>query len=203
MMRLPQRMIPAAVIAAPLIALALASCSRPASQETTTQPAAEDSIARGRYLVAVAGCNDCHTPGYFYNAPDTTRLLSGSEVGWMGPWGVSYARNITPDDSTGIGTWTADQIVTAIRTGQRPDGSHILLPPMPWPDFSHLTDKDAYAIAAYLKSIPPVRHVAPAIVPPGKKPTTPYIPFPKPSAWDAPRPAGGNTPAAGGSGTKV
>ena len=196
-MKVPQRFIPAALVAAPLIALALASCSRPGSQTTNTEPAvAEDSVARGKYLVTVAGCNDCHTPGYLYGAPDTTRTLSGSEVGWAGPWGVSYARNLTPDDSTGIGTWSAEQIVTAIRTGQRPDGSHILLPPMPWPDFAHLTDKDAYAIAAYLKTIPPVKHVVPTIVPPGKKPMTPVIPFPKPGAWDAP--AGGTPPAGGG-----
>jgi len=190
-----QRMIPAALLAAPLIALAIASCSKPATQENTTAAAPEDSIARGRYLVAVTGCNDCHTPGYFFGAPDTTRLLSGSEVGWQGPWGVSYPRNLTPDSTTGLGTWTSDQIVTAIRTGQRPSGDHILLPPMPWPDFSHLTDKDAYAIAAYLKTLPAVSHKVPDIVPPGKKPTTPVFVFPKPSAWDAPKPA---TPAAGG-----
>jgi mono/diheme cytochrome c family protein len=181
-----QRMIPAAFLAAPLIALAIASCSQPATQENSTAAAPEDSIARGRYLVTVAGCNDCHTPGYLYGVADTTRMLSGSEVGWQGPWGVSYARNLTPDSTTGIGTWTSQQIVTAIRTGQRPDGSHILLPPMPWPDFSHLTDKDAYAIAAYLKSIPAVSHKPPDIVPPGKKASTPVIPFPVPGKWDAP-----------------
>lgn len=181
-----QRMVPAALIAAPLIALAIASCSKPATQENASTAVPEDSIARGRYLVTIAGCNDCHTPGYLYGVPDTTRLLSGSEVGWGGPWGVSYARNLTPDSTTGLGTWTSEQIVTAIRTGQRPDASHILLPPMPWQDFSHLTDKDAYAIAAYLKTIPAVSHQAPAIVPPGKKATTPVIPFPAPGKWDAP-----------------
>jgi mono/diheme cytochrome c family protein len=181
-----QRMIPAAILAAPLIALAIASCSKPATQENATTAAPEDSIARGRYLVTLAGCNDCHTPGYFYGAPDTTRMLSGSEVGWLTPLGTAYARNITPDSTTGIGTWTSEQIVTAIRTGQRPDASHILLPPMPWPDFSHLTDKDAYAIAAYLKSIPAVSHRVPDIVPPGKKASTPVIPIPPPGKWDAP-----------------
>jgi len=188
------RLMPAALVAAPLIALAISSCAKPASQEATTQPAAEDSVARGKYLVTIAGCNDCHTPGYFYGAPDTTRLLSGSEIGWQTPLGTAYARNITPDSTTGIGTWSSEQIVNAIRTGQRPDGSHVLLPPMPWQDFSHLNDKDAYAIAAYLKTIPAVSHKVPDIVPPGKKATTPVIPFPKPPAWDAPRP----TQATGG-----
>lgn len=179
-----QRMIPAAFLAAPLIALAITSCSKPASQETTAAP--EDSIARGRYLVEVVGCNDCHTPGYLFGAPDTTRMLSGSEVGWQTPLGTAYARNLTPD-STGLGAWTSDQIVTAIRTGQRPNGDHILMPPMPWPDLAHLTDKDAYAIAAYLKSIPAVSHKVPDIVPPGKKAMTPVIVIPAPGTWDAPK----------------
>jgi mono/diheme cytochrome c family protein len=188
-------MIPAALLAAPLIALAIASCSKPATQETTTAAAPEDSVARGRYLVDVAGCNDCHTPGYLFGAPDTTRLLSGSEVGWATPLGTAYARNLTPDSTTGIGTWTAEQIVAAIRTGQRPNGDHILLPPMPWPDFAHLTDKDAYAIAAYLKSIPAVSHRVPDVVPPGKKASTPVIVIPAPGKWDAPKgpPPGGKS----------
>lgn len=183
-----QRLIPAALLAAPLIALAIASCSKPASQENATTAAApEDSVARGRYLATVAGCADCHTPGYLFGVPDTTRWLSGSEVGWQTPMGTAYARNLTPDSTTGIGTWSSEQIVNAIRTGQRPDGSHILLPPMPWPDFSHLTDKDAYAIAAYLKSIPAVSHKVPDIVPPGKKASTPVIVIPAPGKWDAPQ----------------
>jgi mono/diheme cytochrome c family protein len=127
-----QRMIPAALIAAPLIALAIATCSKPATQENATTAVPEDSIARGRYLVTISGCNDCHTPGYLYGVPDTTRLLSGSEVGWQGPWGVSYARNLTPDSTTGIGTWTSEQIVNAIRAGLRPDGSPIPPAAMPW-----------------------------------------------------------------------
>ena len=183
-----RRLLPLALIAAPALGLAIASCSGPANQSATA-PAVEDSLARGRYLATVVGCNDCHTPGYFFGAPDTTRMLSGSELGWKGPWGVSFARNITPDSATGIGTWTEEQIVTAIRTGQRPDGSHILLPPMPWPDFSHLTDSDARAIAAYLKSIPAVSHKVPDMVPPGKPVKGSIIVLPAPSEWDVPKTA--------------
>ena len=153
---------------------------------------AEDKIARGRYLAAVTGCGDCHTPGSLYGAPDTTRLLSGSELGWQGPWGVSYARNLTPDQPTGIGAWTEAQIVTAIREGRRPDGSPIL-PPMPWPDFAHFTDDDAAAIAAYLKGIPSVDHKVPDRIPPGAKLTGAALVFPPPPAWDAQ-----NLPPSGG-----
>jgi mono/diheme cytochrome c family protein len=167
--------------------LALISCAK-----QTPVPAAmteAEQIERGHYLANVVGCNDCHTPGYFYGAPDTTRLLSGSELGWKGPWGVSYARNLTPDPQTGIGPWTESDIVTAIRTGKRPDG-RVLLPPMPWPDFAHLTDDDAMAIAKYLKSLPPVTHKVPDILPPTVKATGSNFELPlPPPAWDAPRTA--------------
>jgi mono/diheme cytochrome c family protein len=144
----------------------------------------EQKIARGRYISQISACNDCHTPGGLYGAPDTTRLLSGSELGWQGPWGVSYPRNLTPDPETGIGSWTEEQIMTAFRTGHRPDGSP-LLPPMPWPMYAHLSDEDAAALAAYLKSIPPVKHKAPAVIPPGQPATGPMLTFPPPPEWDA------------------
>src|SRR5439155_6351770 len=78
------------------------SCTKQAAVGAAAMRAA-DRIALGKRLAWAAGCNDCHTPGALYGAPDTTRLLSGSELGWAGPWGVSYARNITPDTETGIG----------------------------------------------------------------------------------------------------
>ena len=159
-----------------------------------TEMTAAEKIARGRYVSLICACNDCHTPGTFYGAPDTTRKLSGSELGWHGPWGVSFPRNITPDQETGIGSWTEDQIVTAIRTGQRPDKS-LLLPPMPWPMYANLSDEDAYALAAYLKSIPAVTHKAPDRLPPDAPVTVPALSFPPPPAWDAP-----STPPGGGPG---
>ena len=178
-----------------IASLAFVSCAK---QTPAPAPMSEaDQIAHGAYMVQIAGCNDCHTPGYFYGAPDSTRLLSGSELGWKGPWGVSYARNLTPDPQTGIGAWTESDIVTAIRTGKRPDG-RMLLPPMPWPDFSHLTDDDAIAIAKYLKSIPPVQHQVPDILAPTQVAKGSVIAFPPPSAWDAPRTV---PPAGQGQGT--
>jgi len=156
---------------------------------------AEQKVARGRYLVTVLGCSDCHTPGYLYGSPDTTRLLSGSELGWRGPWGVSFAPNLTPDSTTGIGTWTEDQIVTAIRTGRRPDNTQ-LLPPMPWPDFAFLTDDDAHAVAAFVMSIPPIKHENVKQVPPGQPYAGAVLAFPPPPAWDAPKgPPPGGAPA--------
>ncbi len=155
-------------------------------------PSARDAqakrIARGQYLVTVQGCGDCHTPGTLYGSPDFGRRLAGSELGWRGPWGVSYPRNLTPDPETGLGKWTEKQIVDAIRTGMRPDGRP-LEPPMPWPNLTRLTDEDAYAIAAYLKSLPPVKHRVPDVVPPdqAKDVTGSIMDFPPPSAWDAPR----------------
>ena len=169
-----------------LAALTQISCTAaPPKQQAALDPAAK--VARGEYLVKIIGCQDCHTPGYFAGAPDMTQMLSGSEFGWQGPWGTTYARNLTPDNVTGIGAWTEDQIVTAIKTGQRPDGT-ALQPPMPWPDFANLTDEDAHAIAAYLKTLTPVAHKVPDKVPPGGKATEgSIIVIPPPAPWDAPR----------------
>lgn len=168
------------------VAAAIVSCSSSSKPAGTAAPAAasaEDKVARGKHLVTVLGCNDCHTPGTFYGAPDMTRMLSGSELGWSGPWGVSFPRNLTPD-STGLAAWSEDDIVRTIRTGVRPNGS-ALMPPMPWQAYANLTDEEAYAVAAYLKSIPAVHHVNPQQVPPGTKFAGAALVFPPPPAWDA------------------
>jgi len=124
------------------------------------QPAAADEaqLARGKYLVGIAGCSDCHTPGGMLGAPDMKRYLGGSDVGFSIPTqGVFVGSNLTPDKETGLGQWTADEIVTAIRKGKRPDGSE-LSGVMPYASFARLTDADAFAIAAFLQSVPPVRN---------------------------------------------
>ncbi len=126
-----------------------------------THAVAQDQIARGKYLVTVMGCGDCHTPGNFLGKPDMAHPLSGSDVGFEIPGlGVFVGRNLTSDKETGLGTWTADQIVTAFTTGKRPDG-RVLAPAMPWMDFAALTKEDAYAIASYLQSLPPTKHAVP------------------------------------------
>ena len=179
-------------------ALLVASCS-PKSGDQAETPApdaapAMTQVQRGEYLATITGCHDCHTPGMVYGAPDFTRALSGSELGWQGPWGVSYPRNLTPDPATGLGSWTDAEIERALRSGVKKDGSP-LLPPMPWPDFARMTAEDMAALIAYLRTVPPVVHKVPDIVPPGGKATGSIITLPPPSAWDAPRaaPAGGET----------
>lgn len=127
---------------------------------------ADEAVDRGRYIATIAGCGDCHTPGYFLGQPDMARALGGSEVGFEMPGlGIFHGPNLTPDAETGLGTWTAEQIVTAVRTGQRPDG-RMLAPVMPWMNLAALTDEDAFALAAYLQSLPPVSNRVPGPVGP-------------------------------------
>lgn len=133
--------------------------------------AADPQVERGKYLVQVGGCSDCHTPGNFFGHPDLARYLGGSDVGFGLPGaGVFVAPNLTPDKETGLGNWSAQQIVTAITTGQRPDG-RVLAPAMPWRGLSVLTKTDALAIAAYLKSLPPIANKVPGPFGPDDKPT--------------------------------
>ncbi len=133
--------------------------------------AADPAVKRGEYLVRIGGCNDCHTPGHFLGKPDEARFLGGSDVGFGIPGrGVFVGPNLTPDMETGLGKWTAEQIVTAITKGERPDG-RILAPIMPYKDFAGLTKSDALAIAAYLKSLKPVSHKVPGPFGPGEVPS--------------------------------
>jgi mono/diheme cytochrome c family protein len=135
--------------------------------------AAQDAqIKRGKYLVTLGGCNDCHTPGYFFGKPDMTRFLSGSEVGFEIPGrGVFHGPNLTPDQDTGLGKWSIEQIVTAITKGQRPDGRE-LVPIMPSHAFANLTPEDSRAIAVFLKSLPPLKNKVPGPFGPSEKPTS-------------------------------
>lgn len=139
-----------------------------------------DLVKRGDYLVGLMGCNDCHTPGYLTGNPDMARQLSGSRVGWDLPGlGYFYGPNLTPDRETGLGSWTEAQIVTALRTGVRPDGRQ-LAPIMPWPSFARLTDADAGAIVAYLRSLPAIKSQVPGPFGPTEKPTAAYFTLVRP-----------------------
>jgi mono/diheme cytochrome c family protein len=166
-----------------LLCVAVVGTAFAATNAAKSGKSRAERIKLGERLTYVGGCNDCHTPGTFYGNPDAKRRISGSELGWEGPWGVTYPRNLTPDKETGIGNWTEDDIVRAIRTGQRPDKSP-LLPPMPWPMYAYMTDEEAYAVAAYLKSIPPVKHKVPDRQPAHGAATGPRLTFPPPPAWD-------------------
>lgn len=132
---------------------------------------AETPIERGHYLVVIAGCNDCHTPGFFLGKPDPAKYLGGSDVGFEIPGlGVFNGRNITPDKETGIGSWTDEQVATAITTGRRPDGRQ-LAPIMNYPAFVNMTKDDVKAVVAYLRSIPAVNNKVPGPYKPGEKVT--------------------------------
>lgn len=132
--------------------------------------AQNDQVARGKYLVTIMSCTDCHTPGYFLGKPDNARFLGGSDVGFKIPPGVFHGPNLTPDKETGLGNWTDEQIITAIRTGKRPDGRE-LVPVMPYHAFAHLTDPDVKAIVAFLRTIPAVKNKVPGPFGPNEKPT--------------------------------
>lgn len=179
------------------IILGMMRCSSPEHEasknsETPKTAATEQAlIARGKYLSLIGGCNDCHSPKILTPigpAPDTTRLLSGhpqdemlgnlvqtqewvlfnpGATAYVGPWGISYAANLSPDD-TGIGNWTFQQFETAIRKGKFKglENSRPLLPPMPWQMYQNMSDEDLKALFAYLKSIPPVKNLVPQPVPP-------------------------------------
>ncbi len=189
----PQTLTCVTLVIASLVGGVLAvSCSQTggeAAKEATPAAAAEwtleQKIAEGARIATITGCNDCHTPGGLYGAPDMSRALAGSEMGWISPAGTAYASNLTPDVQTGIGGWSEEQIASILRTGHRPDGTP-LLPPMPWPSTAQLTDREMSALTAYLKSLPPVKHKKPASLPPGVAPTGPTVVFSAPGAWDAP-----------------
>ena len=144
----------------------------------------QTNVERGRYLVTAMGCNDCHTPwkmGAAGPEPDFTRMLSGhpadaalppaprgtaawpiaaaaTMTAWSGPWGTSFTANLTPDTETGLGRWTADEFVSALRTGRHQGRGRQILPPMPYRMISQLDDNDLRAVFAYLQSIPAIHN---------------------------------------------
>jgi mono/diheme cytochrome c family protein len=141
-----------------------------------THAEAQDArVARGRYLVSVIACSDCHTNGSLAGKPDMAHFLGGSEIGFRIPsLGYFYGANLTPDSETGLGSWTTAQIVAAITQGVRPDG-RILAPIMPWHSFANMTPDDAESVALYLQSLPPVKHKVPGPFGASEKPTAPFM----------------------------
>jgi hypothetical protein len=167
----------------------------PASASAAPVAVSSEAVARGEYLSKIMGCNDCHTPWAMTPegpAPDMTRMLSGhpqdvvitaapasaggpwvwaaagTNTAFAGPWGVSFTANLTPDPETGLGKWTADAFITAIRTGRHEGMGRPILPPMPWPMYRNATDEDLRALFTYLQSIPPIKNRVPLpLDPPG------------------------------------
>ena len=129
--------------------------------------AADARVARGKYLVTIGGCNDCHTPGYPESGGTTPERdwLTGSPVGYQGPWGTTYASNLRMV----IGSMNESEWMAHARKER--------LPPMPWFNLAKMTDQDLKAMYAYVRSLGSAGAAAPAYVAPGGKVTTPYIVF--------------------------
>jgi mono/diheme cytochrome c family protein len=136
---------------------------------------ADEKLERGKYLAAIMDCTGCHTRGALVGQPEPAFALAGSNIGFEIPnLGFFYPPNLTPDPETGIGKWTEAQIVTAVRTGVRPDGRQ-LVPIMPWMSYAALSDADAQALAAYLKSLKPVKNAAPPMTAHAAGAPAPYL----------------------------
>jgi mono/diheme cytochrome c family protein len=136
---------------------------------------AESLVVRGQYLVGIMDCTGCHSTGALTGKPDAAKFLAGSDVGFKIPGlGIFYPPNLTPDVQTGLGSWSEQDIVIALRTGVRPDGRE-LAPAMPWRSYATLSDADVQAVAAYLKSLPAVSHAVPPLTGESEKPPAPYF----------------------------
>jgi hypothetical protein len=168
---------------------ALAGC-RPQQPPAPAAAGKAAQVERGRLLVSIGGCNDCHTPLKFdadvgMPVPDMTRMLSGHPQGAPDPaaapaghdmgvigatmtsfrlgFGTVYTANLTPDADTGLGGWTEEMFVRAMRTGRHMGGAgRPILPPMPWQNLAQQSDDDLKAVFAFLRSIPAVRNDVPA-----------------------------------------
>ena len=155
-----------------------------------------ERVKRGEYLVAIMGCNDCHSAkrmgaqgpevipelmlsGYPSDRPVakfTDKMIKQGFAQFYpdltaaaGPWGISFAANLTPDE-TGIGNWTEEQFKKALTQGKSKglDGARMLLPPMPWTNYATMAETDVKAVFAYLKSLKPVSNLAPQPITPDK-----------------------------------
>jgi mono/diheme cytochrome c family protein len=140
-------------------------------------------VNRGGYLVELLGCGACHTDGALIGRPNPALSLAGSSIGiaFTNPLenanpGVVYAPNLTPDRDTGLGRWSEQEIMDAIRTGTGRHGPQRILV-MPWQGYAKISDEDAWAIVAYLRSIEPVEHQVPIDVPVGSRAREPYVHF--------------------------
>ena len=137
--------------------------------------AAETQVERGQYLAHIMDCGGCHHTGAFTPQPNLETPLAGSDIGFEMPgMGYVYPPNLTPDEETGLGKWSDEEIITAFTTGMRPDGRQ-LAPMMPWMSYAHINSDDAAALVVYLRSLKPVKHKAPGPFAATDKPTAPYL----------------------------
>lgn len=147
-----------------------AACTHSALAQTT-KPTDMKSIERGRYLVKIAGCNDCHTPGYAQTGGKVPvkQWLTGDHLGWRGPWGTTYPSNLR----LYMGKLSEDQWLKVARTAE-------FRPPMPWFALHDMKIQDLRAIYKFVRHLGPAGEPAPAYVPPGQEPKGPFVLFPEP-----------------------
>ena len=188
----------------PLLTLAaagtLAAVTLTATASPAAEPAADPKVERGRYLVTLGGCNDCHTPWHMGPdgpEPDASRTLSGhphdlavppapvlgsefwvaaasgTNTAWSGPWGVSFTANLTPDAETGTGKWSEQEFMDTLRSGRHLGRGRQILPPMPWFNYGKMTDDDLSAVFAYLRTLKPISNKVPDPLPPPAAPAAP------------------------------
>ena len=176
-----------AALALTAVAFTLQPSAAPAAAQNSNT-----KVERGSYLVKIMGCNDCHTPwkmGPQGPEPDMTLMLSGHPQdlvmpsvtlekgpwGWVGaatntafsgPWGVSFTANLTPDPESGLGKWTDETFIRALRTGRHEGQGRPILPPMPYLQYRNATDEDLRAVFAFLQSIPAIRNRVPQPIDP-------------------------------------
>jgi len=186
--------LPCLILSATFVFLTACSSKPKTVIAETPEPSNEQLIEKGEYLVTIMGCNDCHSPkkmgpqgpeiipelmlsGYPSDRQLPKVQASTIKQGWAllnedmtaaaGPWGVSFAANLT-SDPTGIGNWTEENFRRALKEGKFKGlpGTRTLLPPMPWFNYVTMKDDDIKAIYAYLQSTKPVRNVVPAVIAP-------------------------------------
>jgi hypothetical protein len=187
--------LPTGVFIIVLLVFAVVTFRTPSDSLAHDHGSHADQIARGEYLITVGGCHDCHTPKKFgpegmsfdmdrkfmghpaeEELPPVPDGVLGMEgwgflgnhhlTGFAGPWGLSFAANLTPDEETGIGSWTEEMFIKAMKTGQHMGEGRPILPPMPWFNLAELKEEDLKAIFAYFQSLPPIHNPVPQPVPP-------------------------------------
>jgi mono/diheme cytochrome c family protein len=184
------------IVATVILAGAILVFTANASDPKSSKPSPA-RVERGAYLVNLGGCNDCHSPKLVTPngvTLDPLKILSGHQAdaklpqvpkglltergwvaatngdltAWVGPWGISYAANLTPDPATGIGGWTEEMFVKTLKTGKHLGTGRQILPPMPWENFARMNEGDLKDMYAYLMSLRPVRNAVPQPVPPAQ-----------------------------------
>ncbi|HVN33682.1 MAG TPA: cytochrome C [Casimicrobiaceae bacterium] len=143
----------------------------PATKPAAAKPKDSAAVERGRYLSRIAGCNDCHTPGYLLSAGKVPEnlWLTGDTLGWRGPWGTTYAPNLRDK----VPKMTEAEWVKYAKTAQ-------FRPPMPWFNLHEMTEVDLKALYRFIVHLGPGGQPAPAYVPPDQEPKPPYVTFPAP-----------------------